>query len=73
MSSSGGELAVFVGETDATVELRVAGQTFFDAGHSDEDDAHGVPIEIVADLFEAGGLEAVCLVDNEQFGASAGA
>lgn len=37
-----GELVVFVGEADAAVELRVAGQTFFDPGHPDEDDPHGV-------------------------------
>lgn len=30
----GGQVAVFVGETDTAVELGVAGQTFFDAGMS---------------------------------------
>ena len=48
----GGEVAVFVGEADTAVELGVAGQALFDAGHADEDDAHGVTVVVVTDLFQ---------------------
>lgn len=40
------------GESDAAIELEVAGESLFEAGYSDEDVTHVV----VADLFEAGNL-----------------
>ena len=67
----GCERVVFVGESDAAVELGVAREALFDAGHADEDRAHGVPVVIVPHLFEAGGLEPVGFVDDEQLGAAA--
>jgi len=57
-----------VGEADAAVQLRVAGQASLDAGHADQDDAHVVPVVVVANQFQAGGLEPVSLVDDEQLG-----
>jgi len=69
----GGQRSVLVGESDSAVELRVAGETFLDAGHADQDDAHVVSVEVVADLLEAGCFEPVGLVDDEQFGTAAGA
>ena len=76
LRDDGGELVasqrlVFVGEADAAVELGVAGEAFFDAGHADEDDAHPVAVVEVADLFEPGGFESVGFVDDEQFGVPA--
>jgi len=64
---------VFVGEADTAVELGVAGESFLDAGHPDEDDAEVVSVEVVAYLFEAGGLEAVGVIDDDELGAAAGA
>ncbi len=57
-----------VGEADAAVELGVAGEAFFDAGHADKDDAHGVAVVVVPDLLEGRGFEPVGLVDDEEFG-----
>lgn len=65
------EGAIFVGESDAAVKLRVAAESFLDTGHADEDDAHSVAVVEVADLFKSGGLEPVGFVDDEQFGVSA--
>lgn len=72
MRDDGGEFVtaertVFVGEADAAVELRVAREAFFNAGHADEDDAHVVAVVEIADLFEAGGFEAAGFVDDKQF------
>src|SRR5699024_11684015 len=68
-----GQVAVLVGEADATVELRVASEALLNPGHPDEDDAHVVMVEVVANLLKAGGLEAVSFIDDEQLGAPAGA
>jgi hypothetical protein len=46
----GAEGPAWVGEADAAVELGVAGEAFFDAGHADEDDSHGVAVVVVVDL-----------------------
>jgi hypothetical protein len=62
----GAERPVMVGEADAAVELRVACEAFLQAGHADEDQADRVAVEDVAQLFLAGGLEAVGFVDDEQ-------
>ena len=64
----GVERAVLVSEADAAVQLGVARQAPFDAGHADQDHAHGVPVVVVADLLQAGGLEPVGLIDDEQLG-----
>jgi predicted transcriptional regulator len=60
------ERPVVVGEADAAVELRVAREAFLEAGHADQDDGDRVAIEEVAQLLEAGGLEAVGFVDDDQ-------
>lgn len=62
-----------MGETDPAVELGVAGESLFDAWHLDGDDAYVAAVEVVADLLEAGGFESVGFVDDQQFGAAAGA
>ncbi len=54
---------VVVGESDSTVELRVAGQASFEAGHPDQDYADVAGVEVVADQFQSGGFQAVGLVD----------
>ena len=41
-------------------------------GHADQDQAEVAAVEEVAKLFHAGGLEAVGLVDDDQFGAAVG-
>jgi hypothetical protein len=43
-----------------------------EAGHTDQDQAEVAAVEEVAELFEAGGLEAVGLIDDDQFGAAVG-
>ncbi len=58
---------VLVGEADAAVELGVA----FQSGHADQDQAQVVAVDEVPKLFEAGGFQAVGLVDDEQFGVAA--
>ena len=50
----------------------IAGQLPVEAGHADQDQAEIAAVEEVAELFEAGGLEAVGLVDDDQFGAAVG-
>lgn len=62
-----------MGESDATIELGVAGEAFFDGGHAHEDDTHVMVVEVVTELFKAGGFQPVGFVDDQQFGASAGA
>ncbi|QYF91355.1 recombinase family protein [Arthrobacter sp. PAMC25284] len=42
-----GEWAVFVGEADPAVELRVADEPFFNSGHADEDQGYVVPVVAV--------------------------
>ena len=49
-----GQWPVVVGESDAAVELGVAGEAFFDAGHADEDQAVGVAVVFVAQHFGEG-------------------
>jgi hypothetical protein len=58
-----------VDESDPAVELGVAGQAFFDAGHADQDQADAGPVVVVAELFQRRCLEPVCLVDDQQLGA----
>ncbi len=43
-----------------------------DAGHADQDQAEVAAVEEVAELLEPGGLEAVGLIDDDQFGAAFG-
>ena len=62
----GGERPVLVDEADPAVELRVAGEALFDAGHADEDHAELAAVVVVAELLQCGGLEPVGLVDDEQ-------
>lgn len=63
-----GQWPVVVGESDAAVELRVAGEAFFDAGHTDEEQAVGVAVVFVAQHFQGTGGQPFGFVDNEQFG-----
>ena len=75
---AGGEVGLQPGDHafDSSVELGGAvrssctaggsGQAPFDAGHADQDHAHVVPVVVVADLLQPGGLEPVGLVDDEQ-------
>jgi hypothetical protein len=58
-----------VDESDPAVELGVAGQAFFDAGHADQDQADAGPVVVVAELFQRRCLEPVRLVDDQQLGA----
>lgn len=46
---------VLVDEADPGVELGVAAETLLDAGHADAG-----AVVMIAELFEAGGLEPVC-------------
>ena len=62
----GGQRSVFVDEPDPAVELRVPGETFFDAGHTDQDHAEAAAVVVVAELLQGRGLEPVGLVDDEQ-------
>jgi hypothetical protein len=57
-----------VDESDPAVELGVAGEAFFDAGHADQDEPDACPVVVVAELLERGGLEPVGFVDDQQFG-----
>lgn len=50
------ERPVVVGEADSAVELRVARQARFEAGHADQDQAEGAAVEDVAQLLEGGRL-----------------
>jgi len=50
-----------VSEADPAVELGVAGQALLDAGHADEDHAHGVPVVVVPDLLAGVWLPAAAL------------
>ena len=67
----GGQRPVVVDEPDPAVELGVAGEAFFEAGHADQDQADAGPVVVVAELFQRRGLEPVGLVDDQQFGAAA--
>lgn len=67
----GAEISV-MGEADAAVKLRVAGEAFFDAGHADKDDPRGVAVIVVPDLLERRRFEPVGLVDDEEFGQASG-
>lgn len=60
---------VVMGEADPAIELRVAFQFAFQAGHADQDDADAGAVEDIADLFEALGREMLGLVDDKQFDA----
>jgi hypothetical protein len=62
----GAERPVLVGEADAALELRVAGEAFLEAGHADQDQSDPVAVEEVAQRLERGGLDAVGFVDDEQ-------
>src|SRR6266851_1765241 len=55
-------------EPDPAVELGVAGQALFDAGHPDEDHAHLAAVVVVAQLLQARGVEPVSLVDDKELG-----
>ena len=46
----GGQRPVLVDEPDPAVELRVAGEAFFDAGHADQDHAEAAAVVVVAEL-----------------------
>ena len=72
MSMTRVQRLVVVGEPDPAVQLGIAGQLSVEAGHADEDHAQVAAVEEVAELLEAGGLEAVGLVDDDQFGAAVG-
>lgn len=63
-----GQWPVVVSESDAAVELGVAGEAFFDAGHADEDQAVGVAVVFVAQHFQGAGGQPFGFVDDEQFG-----
>ncbi len=54
---------VLMGEADAAVELRVAGELPLEPGHADQDQPDVVAVEEVAELLEGVGLEPVSLVD----------
>ena len=54
---------VVVGEADSAIELRVAGQLPFEAGHPDQDDSDVAAVEVVADQFQPSGFESVGFVD----------
>ncbi len=56
---------MLVREADPAIELGVAREALFDAGHADQDDAHVVAVAIVADLLETGRFRTVGLVDDE--------
>lgn len=58
--------AVFVGESDAAVQLRIAGQAQLQPGPADQDEPELMPVVQVSDLFQASGLEPVGLVDDDQ-------
>ena len=65
---AGGQGPVVVDEPDAAVELGVAGEALFDAGHADEDQAEAAAVVVVAELLERGDFQPVGLVDDEQLG-----
>jgi hypothetical protein len=69
----GRECPVLVDEPDAAVELRIPGEPFLDAGHSDEDQAELAAVVVVAQLLQGGHLEPVGFVDDEQLGERAAA
>ncbi|GAA3614066.1 hypothetical protein GCM10022223_32870 [Kineosporia mesophila] len=62
-----GQGLVVVGESDAAVQLGVAGQAFFDAGHADQDQAEVVPVEPVAQVFQGRGGKTFGFVDDQKF------
>jgi hypothetical protein len=62
----GGQRPVLVDEPDPAAELRVPGETFFGAGHADQDHAEAAAVVVVAKLLQGRGLEPVGLVDDEQ-------
>ena len=45
--------AVVMGKSDAAIKLWVTLKTFFEAGHSDEDDADARAIEDISDMFQS--------------------
>ena len=59
--------AVVVGEADAAIELRIAGQALFHARHADEDDADAGAVEHVSDAFERGHRQTLGLVKDQHF------
>ncbi|MGA8598194.1 MAG: hypothetical protein WB676_26040 [Bryobacteraceae bacterium] len=58
---------VVMGKADAAVKLRVAGQPFFHARHSDQNDADASAVKYVSDEFERGHRQAFCFIDDQHF------
>lgn len=55
-----------MGETDATVELRVTAHAFLDAGHADQDQPDLGSVELVAQVFQGAVGEAFRFIDSDQ-------
>ena len=53
-------------EADPGVELRIACQTFFDAGHSDQNQTDAAMVKDVSHLFKPRHLQPIRFVDDEQ-------
>ena len=60
------EGSVFVGEADAAVELRVAGQALVDVGYPDEQEPERSAVEAVAQVLQGRRGQPIGLVDDEQ-------
>ena len=55
-------------ETDAGVELRIARQALFEAGHADQNHSDPALIKNAPCLLQSGDLEPVGFVDDQQRG-----
>ena len=62
---------IWMGKTDAAVELRVAAHAFFDAGHADEDQADLGAVELVTQMFQGRIGQPFGLIDDDQLHLSA--
>lgn len=56
-----------MGETNATIELRVACQSLLSSRHTYQNDSHGMTIIEVSNLFESCCFETVGFINNQQF------
>lgn len=61
-----GQGAVFVGEADPAVELGVAAELFFDAGHTNQDQPGIGAVVAISEVFDSAGTQAFGFIDDNQ-------
>src|SRR5699024_844558 len=61
-----GQGAVFVGEADSAVELGVAAELFFDAGHTNQNQPDIGAVVAISEVFDRTGTQAFGFIDDNQ-------